>query len=92
MSTQNLKIGKGEIFSTATGEYSGYSVNGLFVAIESFDMAEHAQKHVAAKKGGYWDFEAYLVVNLLAMPIIYREIHLGSYSDFHKEFGVPSND
>lgn len=93
--TQNLRMTKGEIFSTADGEYSDYSVNGLFVAVEDFDMKEHAALHTAKRKGEYGQlsgFEAYLVSNQLAMPITYREIYVGSYSDFHDDFGVKKND
>lgn len=93
----NLKIQKGEVIVTTTGEYSNFGIDGFIVALQDFDMAAEAKICVEIRKATdeydqYEDFTAFLITKELVIPVKYREIHLGSYSRFDDDFGVPKED
>lgn len=100
---QNLRFSKGEVIVATQGMYSDFCLNGFFVAIKDFDMAELAQKRVSeyvAKNpkialeclSGVWEldfdsFGAWLIAKEVVVPVKYREVHLGGY-EFEDEFGI----
>ncbi len=93
--TQNLKFNAGEVIVLTIGEYSDFGISGFLVSIKPFDMAECAQEFAKGKERystSISDLITWLVVNEYAIPVTYRETHLGGYSGFGSEFNVKWED
>lgn len=86
----NTHVKQGELLALSRGEYSDYSVDGFFLALQDFDIAAIGKAFTAANgdEYGYCEssssFPSYLVSQGLVLPITHREIHCGSYG--HVEF------
>lgn len=88
----NLKVTKGEVIVFTEGQYSDFGLDAFLVFIKDCNLAEKAQ-HYFNGKDRYGDedmsnFSALLIADEYAVPVRYRELHLGSYSDFNADFGV----
>lgn len=102
-----LKYPKGSIIVMTTGAYSDYSITGFLVAVEDCDLpalaqafaAEERARIKAGKGARSWrgkedldDFPSWLVAKGHCMPVAYNSVHLGDYSDWEREFGVPETE
>jgi hypothetical protein len=97
MKPQNLKFAVGEVVVATQGAYSDYSIVGYFVTIKEFDMRPLAAEYAAIRRAAeeYEEndgFIGWLVSKELVVPVNYREIYLGEYSRFSKDFEVPQKD
>lgn len=96
--TDVLKFPAGSAIGFTTGEYSDYSFHGVLIALKEVDLPTLAKAYAAEKRasGDYnWlDLDAFLpwlIVNGYMMAADVESVHLGSYSKFDDEFGVPEN-
>lgn len=89
----NIKFKAGEVVVLTSGQYSDYGLSGFIVAIADFDMSEEAISYAlnsrATKTPDYDEFIAMLIKKELVIPVKYREVHLGNYGDFTKDFKIP---
>lgn len=81
-----MDLRRGNVFVLSSGEYSDYGYEGILVAIKDFNIRDEAEKFKATlTEETKWDqhraFPGYLVSQHLAMPVDYREIHLGYYGE-----------
>lgn len=91
---QNLKIKKGEVILLTTGEYSDYGIRGQLVFIKDCNLKAYVKSKVDGKEQYTADcpepehIPSNLVADGYALPLEYREIHLGDYGNFHEDFEV----
>ena len=88
------KITKGELLTLATGEYSDYSVRGVFRALSDFDPQEQIAKFISENPqddgDNYYDlseFIGWVARSGLLEPVDSREWHIGSYGRFDSTLG-----
>jgi hypothetical protein len=90
MTKHNTEISAGEIIVLTSGEYSDYGIVGYIVAKINFDIKEaidlFKQETKDYSECGYINdahnrFIAWLVITERAVPVEYRELHIGSYCE-----------
>jgi hypothetical protein len=103
MSDNTLKYPRGTCLVFTSGEYSDFGMRGILVTIKDCDLPALAQlyakteRNKAIKAKAPWfdvqmvDFPSWLVAKGHAMPADAQTVHLGSYSKFEPEFGVPDS-
>lgn len=85
----DTKMNKGELITIATGEYSDYTVTGVFRILDDFEpqevIDEYLREHPDQREPYSADisgFLAWLGRKCLIDPVDSREWHIGSYSTF----------
>lgn len=100
-----MKYSRGALIGFESGEYSDFRFDGMLVALQDIDLPALAQQYVkertAEKAAGklkdyerandYNEFMGWLVAQQYAAPISYSSVHLGSYTEFNTEFGIPAD-
>lgn len=86
MDKTTTDIGKGDLLTIATGEYSDYSVLGVFRALKQFnpdvEVKRYKDSHPTEDGDEYRelsDFVAWLGAEGLVETVPSREWHIGSY-------------
>ena len=105
MADNTLKFSRGAIIIFTSGCYSDFGLSGFLVAVKDCDLpalakeyAKQEKEAIKARKGGDWEnaspdqFPSWLVANGHAMSVDASTVHLGDYSEWEPEFGVPDGD
>lgn len=103
MPSDLLKYPRGSVIEFSSGEYSDYRTVGIVVTLKDCDLpalaqafAEQERAEIAARGDTSWGrerldgFPAWLIAHGYAMPVEAAAVHLGGYSEWEPEFGVPA--
>lgn len=93
MGNKSHQYPKGTIINFTSGEYSDYGSHGIVVTIKDLDLPAIIQAYASGKDRYDSDADVsglatHLVATGYAMPVDDEEVHLGTYGEFHSEFGV----
>jgi hypothetical protein len=84
------KINKGTVVVFTSGEYSDFSINGVFVAIQDITKEHYAEAATEElKKGMYRQDEYTVLANLVKMGLLVDvesvQVYLGAYGSVQSE-------